>query len=71
MPFTQLETPNLSVFDVAEMFNVPFLTVRKWARERRLASTQIGREYRFSESDVRDLMARARIKYTKPPAAAV
>ncbi len=54
------DAPFLSVHDVAVLLSVHVQTMRKWAREGKLASTQFGREYRFSETDVREFMRRGR-----------
>ena len=62
MPFNAEDLPTYGVTELADMMNVSPYTIRQWIKAGALSCTSVRKEYRFSEKDVREMLARSRIE---------
>lgn len=56
---TQFNVPRLADYEAtAQLFGVSTATVRRWVYEGRLSCHRLGRQVRFTESDIREFIDR-------------
>ena len=55
----------LTITEAAALLGCPVDTLRGWARAHQIASTRVGRKYRFSEKDIEEFLHQGRQELTR------
>ena len=57
----------LTINEAAETLGCSVDAVRRWARKKKIASTKVGMQYRFSDADIDEFLQRGRNDFDEDP----